>query len=185
MQEASVVATELARRIHKAFRRNRLLVLGVTGGVALLFLAIIVAAFAVRGERQANCVFRIPRNANQVITKGDARVLDGCMEIGDTFTSNASQTLGLSGRESLPHNQAALFAYGEPDEYCMWMKEMKFSLDVLWLNAEKQIIHKRENLPPGSYPQAFCGPKETHYILEVNAGMVAAADLRVGQRLNF
>jgi uncharacterized protein len=82
-------------------------------------------------------------------------------------------------------DRGMLFDFGAPDQYCMWMKDMKFSLDMIWLNEQKEIVSLVENVSPQTYPKSFCGPKTAWYVVEVNAGIVSAADLRVGQRLNL
>src|SRR5487761_657283 len=52
----------------------------------------------------------------------------------EVATTSAQQQQGLSGRASLPQNQGMLFIFKTPDRYPFWMKGMKFSLDMIFIN---------------------------------------------------
>lgn len=92
---------------------------------------------------------------------------------------------GLSGRESMPHNHGMLFIFSEPGKHCFWMKDMNFPLDMIWINADKEVIDIREDIQPDSYPQSFCPDQPALYVLEVNAGVADKAYLTPGSKLQF
>jgi uncharacterized membrane protein (UPF0127 family) len=139
-----------------------------------------------QGQEQGNqCAFRVAREgAPAPATEGDAASINTCVVL-EKVTSGSRLQLGLSNRPSLPWDRGMLFDFGATAEYCMWMKDMRFSLDMIWLNEQKEIIATRENVSPKTFPKAFCGPKAARYVVEVNAGIVRAGDLRLGQHLNF
>jgi uncharacterized membrane protein (UPF0127 family) len=99
--------------------------------------------------------------------------------------NSESRTRGLSGTESLPENSAMLFVFDEPDRYGIWMKDMKFPLDILWLNEDKKIIHIERNVSPQTYPKVFTSGEKSLYVLETNVGFVEKNNLKVGNVLNF
>ena len=103
------------------------------------------------------------------------------IELADT---EAKRTQGLSDRADLHKNSVMLFAFPSSGKECMWMKDMKFSLDMVWLNQDKKITKIAENISPDTYPQAFCGDG-AKYVLELNAGVASANGLKIGQNLNF
>lgn len=92
---------------------------------------------------------------------------------------------GLSGRESLPANQGMLFVFPESGTHCIWMKDMRFPIDVIWLNEQKQVTDLYEHMSPDSYPRSFCPPTPTRYVIELNAGQIKAADIKQGQTISF
>ena len=49
------------------------------------------------------------------------------------------QQLGLSGRDGISDDQGMLFAFDTPDYYNFWMKDMKFPLDIIFINNTKII----------------------------------------------
>jgi uncharacterized membrane protein (UPF0127 family) len=97
----------------------------------------------------------------------------------------AEQEKGLGGRASLPQNDAMLFPFTTPAVQCFWMKNMEFSLDMVWLNANKQVVHIQSDVSPATYPETFCPSTPAQYVLELNAGQAQAAHLQLGQTLNF
>lgn len=102
--------------------------------------------------------------------------------IADTETKLAQ---GLSRRSELANDQAMLFVHNQIGESCMWMKDMNFSLDVLWLNDDYKVIDYEENLSPSSYPQSFCSNVPARYFLEVKAGFISSNSIKNGTKLNL
>jgi hypothetical protein len=92
----------------------------------------------------------------------------------------AERTKGLSGREYLAEDTGVLFVFEEPDRYGFWMKEMKFDLDIVWMDQNFKIVHIEEALTPDTYPQIFEPESDTQYVLEVNSGFVEKNKLEVG-----
>lgn len=92
--------------------------------------------------------------------------------------------LGLSGRDGLEDNSGMIFVFPDERDQCIWMKDMKFALDIIWLNPEKNIIAIEQNVSPETYPNQYChGPAK--YVIELNAGDAESAKIEVGQRVNL
>lgn len=104
------------------------------------------------------------------------------VEVVDT---SESREYGLSGRERIGDNQGMLFTYFGEDIYCLWMKDMKFSLDMIWFNKNKEVVFIEENVKADSYPKPFCNDKYAKYVLEVNAGSIQKWGLKVGDKATF
>lgn len=79
---------------------------------------------------------------------------------------------GLSGREKLPEDYGLLFVFPKPGRHGFWMKDMKFPIDIIWLDENKEIISITKNLEPNSYPQVFYPPRDIKYALEINTGII-------------
>ncbi len=103
-------------------------------------------------------------------------------EIADT---NELREEGLSGRDSLPTNTGMLFVFQTPDTYGFWMKDMKFSLDLIWISPEKEIIAIDKDAAPNTYPKAFLPPSDVAYVVELPAGFALAHGLKVGQNFSI
>jgi uncharacterized protein len=93
--------------------------------------------------------------------------------------------LGLSGLENLPHNRGLLFIYTEPGIYGIWMKDMKFSIDVIWISLDKKVVAISKNMKPESFPQVFESDMPAQYILEVNAGFIDENNIEIGQTVEI
>lgn len=102
--------------------------------------------------------------------------------VADTSTERAR---GLGGRERLGDREGMLFTFSSADEYCIWMKDMNFSIDVLWLDSDKTVVDINEDISPETYPQSFCPSKPSQYILEIGAGKAAEWQIEVGNQAEF
>lgn len=92
---------------------------------------------------------------------------------------------GLSGRNCLDPDTGMLFTYGLSGDYCFWMKDMKFAIDMVWLDEDKKIVTIKDGVTPDTYPSSFCPDKPAQYIIEVAAGSAAAYEWKVGTTLSF
>lgn len=92
---------------------------------------------------------------------------------------------GLSNRDYLARGAAMLFVYQAADAYCFWMKDMRFSLDIVWLDDAKKVVHIERNVSPATYPHSLCPSKLARYVLEFNAGEAARIGLQPGTQVSF
>jgi len=119
------------------------------------------------------------------ISLGETKIL---VEVADTSDKREK---GLSGRNFLPENEGLLFIFDEMDvRVPFWMKEMKFPIDIIWIN-DGVVSEIQENLPPPNpnttqkklklyLPQGFFDQ-----VLEVNAGFVAKNKIKVGESVDL
>lgn len=94
---------------------------------------------------------------------------------------------GLMNRDSLAADQAMIFVFENPGIYRIWMKNMQFRLDVLWLHSDGTILDCLENLPPclNSFCPTYQPKREAAYVLELPAGTVKRLDMKPGDRFNL
>lgn len=104
------------------------------------------------------------------------------LERADT---QAVRAQGLSGQESLKPNQGMLFVFDEDGRNCMWMRDMKFAIDIVWLTADKRIVTIKEDALPENFPERYCSDLASRYVIELPAGTVQQNGLQLDQTLNF
>lgn len=92
---------------------------------------------------------------------------------------------GLSGKACLLDGDGMLFSYALPGDYCFWMKDMRFPIDMIWLDDDRKIITVRADVSPDTYPQSFCPERPAKYILETQAGVASRYGWRDGVILSF
>ena len=92
---------------------------------------------------------------------------------------------GLQGRDGLLENQGMLFDFKEASEHHFWMKDMKFAIDMILLDAQGKIIFIAPSKKPcQSDPCEIYGPSEkSSYVLEVVSGFAATHQLKEGDTL--
>ena len=92
---------------------------------------------------------------------------------------------GLSDYQELKHNEGMLFVFDKPGEYCFWMKDMDFAIDIIWLDDSRQVVDYKENITPDSYPESFCPDSLSKYVLEVNSGDIQKLEINLGDKASF
>jgi uncharacterized membrane protein (UPF0127 family) len=107
------------------------------------------------------------------------------VEIAD---SSEEWSRGLSGRQSLPAEQGMLFVFPAPGMYPFWMPDMRFPIDIIWIDQDRRVIGVSENVPPlenAAKPVYYRPPSPAQYVLEVNAGFARSHGITVGDQLSL
>ena len=98
---------------------------------------------------------------------------------------------GLSGRVGMEKGSGMLFVFEEERELHFWMKEMNFPLDIIWINAQCQLLEVAAEVPTPPHNASneeiprVQSPSPALYVLEVNAGEAARNNLRPGDLVEF
>ena len=89
---------------------------------------------------------------------------------------------GLQGRAGLEKNQGMLFVFSADDYHRFWMKDMKFTLDILWIDRGRQVVAVGQNLPPCAADPCpvYVPPQKALYVLEIPAGSAALQGIKTG-----
>lgn len=104
------------------------------------------------------------------------------VEIADT---PFERTNGLSFREKIGENEGMIFIFEDSQYRKFWMKNMKFSVDIIWIDENLKVVGIQENVPPESYPDTFESPKPVKYVIEVNAGWTKKNKIKTGDKILF
>jgi uncharacterized membrane protein (UPF0127 family) len=176
-----------------------ILLLALFGGVAWLYFSIKAEQQAVR-DAVARGEYEIPK-PNSITMPSEATSTPSASEtenwrkyyptvtpvlIGSTTVlASVADTLpqrikGLSDTPFLPEGMVKLFAFGVPGEHSIWMKDMNYSLDIIWVAEKGEIVHIEENVSPDTYPKSFSTPTPAFFVIEANAGFVASSSISLG-----
>lgn len=105
-----------------------------------------------------------------------------------TFTVYEAQTekekeIGLSSRNSLSDNQGMIFSFDKADYYGFWMRNMKFSIDIVYI-YNKKIVTIFSNVPfPKDATQelkVYTPSEPADTVLELKAGIANKYNFNVG-----
>ncbi|MEK7162568.1 MAG: DUF192 domain-containing protein [Patescibacteria group bacterium] len=92
---------------------------------------------------------------------------------------------GLSGRDSLGENEGMLFVFEKPDFYSFWMKDVKFPIDIVWIDGNLKVIGVEPELSPQSFPKTFAPPQPVRYVLEIKSGAAGEKNIKIGDMINL
>ncbi len=111
---------------------------------------------------------------------------DECFEV-EIMDSEEERVKGLMFRDNLEDDKGMLFIFDKEDRYDFWMKNMKFPIDIVWINENKEVVYMHKNTPP--CPENVCfsimPDREAKYVLEVNSGVANDIGLNIGDKLEF
>ena len=114
--------------------------------------------------------------------------INGFKLTADLALTNEQIEKGLSVKDKLKENEAMLFVFGESAKRSFWMKDMKFPIDIIWLDSDGNVVHIEQNLQPcvsvlicTSYSPNI----ESQYVLETVAGFTQRHNVSVGTDIDF
>lgn len=121
---------------------------------------------------------------------GDLVILDqaGQDTLGDFDIEIVSDdygiTTGLMYRRSMLEDRGMLFIFPDVRPRSFWMKNCYISLDIIFVDENKQIVTIQRNTKPFS-EQSVPSFKPAKYVLEVNAGTAAKLNWKEGDVLSW
>lgn len=153
--------------------------------IIILPVGLTLAVLAIRSNQT-------PRNMGPQFTK------EGTLSIyptPDTANSEAKVTIdieiadnnldirqGLMYRKSMEMDQGMLFLLPRQEPQSFWMLNTYIALDVIFADADKQIVHIEANTQAHS-TDPIPSQKPAKYVLEVNAGFCTQYNIKVGDYL--
>lgn len=134
------------------------------GAVVVLFATVLIITLLVIGK------------------KTTVQINDQIFKVYVAKTDKEKQ-MGLSGKEKLEENQGMLFVFDNPDYQSFWMKNMKFPIDIIYLNGNKVVTVVENALPPTSADEQleiYQSDEKANRVLEVNAGIAKKNNIKKG-----
>lgn len=121
---------------------------------------------------------------------GEATIMLGDVPLRALVAQNAYQLeKGLGGRESLAPYEAMVFPFSTPARYAFIMRDMKFAIDIVWLNAG-QVVDIAPNVAPEpgvteGQLRRYLPRADATMVIELPAGWAQAHGLAIGDRLSL
>lgn len=101
---------------------------------------------------------------SKIITIGSTQV---SVDVADTPLLREQ---GLSGRAHFAKGQGMLFIFETDDVWGIWMKNMLFPIDIVWMDAAGVVVSVAPNVSPDTFPKSFRPTSPARYVLELPAG---------------
>lgn len=145
-------------------------------GIPVLGILIIFLVFSFPRSERPSAGGRVPA----VLMRG----VEIPVEVANDIASRAK---GLSGRASLPENAGMLFTFPEPGLHQFWMPDMRFPIDIIWIESGIVVGISPDAQPETDplYPRRYSPPEPVRYVLEVNAGFARTRGILTGAPVVF
>lgn len=104
----------------------------------------------------------------------------------EVVITKKEQATGLSNRPCIEPNQAMMFIFDKPGQYAIWMKEMKFPIDVLWVSQDKKVVGIEKSVEPSTYPDSFANKDQPAiYVIELKKGRIKELGVKLGTKVEI
>jgi len=77
---------------------------------------------------------------------------------------------GLSNTTMLPDDVVKLFIFDTENKWSFWMKDMLYSIDMIWVNESGKVVTVKSAVTPETYPESFTPTDPARYVIETVAG---------------
>jgi uncharacterized protein len=114
--------------------------------------------------------------------------VNGVELVADVAANNTQRTKGLAVKDHLNENESMLFVFSSAAKQVFWMKDMKFPIDIIWMDSNKTVVHIEHSLEP--CPDEFHCPvyspgANSLYVLETVAGFADRHGVTEGTKMQF
>ncbi len=126
--------------------------------------------------------FREERTADKTPIQINGKTVH--VEIAD---SPMEQSRGLMFRKNLKQDEGMLFIFDNQSKHSFWMKNTLIALDIIWLDAKKEVVHIEHSAPPckESPCPTYASQFPAQYVLELNSGWAIENNLNLGDTVIF
>ncbi|MDA9190915.1 DUF192 domain-containing protein [Alphaproteobacteria bacterium] len=97
--------------------------------------------------------------------------------------SEKQKEVGLMFRKELASDAGMLFIWNSESHRQFWMKNTHISLDILFIDADKRVVHIEKNAPIGS-EKIIPSILPVQYVLEIKAGQSELRNITPGAILS-
>ena len=125
-----------------------------------------------------------------------ARVIVNGVELtADLAITEEQKAEGLAVKDHLKENEGMLFVYEQPSRQGFWMKDMKFPIDIIWIDSNGTVVHIENTLQPCNSIlnsgasilncPIYTPDNNSLYVLETVAGFSQKYNVTVGTHIDF
>ena len=114
--------------------------------------------------------------------------LNGLVLVADIAATDEQRTKGLSVKDRLDENEAMLFVFDYEAQHTFWMKNMKFPIDIIWIDSDRTVVYIEQNVQPCSSDiicPVFRPDHDSLYVLETVGGFAERHDIVKGAMVEF
>jgi uncharacterized protein len=102
--------------------------------------------------------------------------------------SGKDQEIGLSETNSIAANQGMIFLFKVPGYYSFWMKNMKFPIDILYINNDTIVTIINDAKAPKNSAESltiYAPTQPADKVLEIQAGLSNKYHFKNGDKVKY
>jgi hypothetical protein len=156
--------------------------------IGVIFFIVLVGLLT---QKVQNGEFTLPINKSaEVLPKSEVKV-NGITIPVEVAKTDIQRRVGLSNQDSLPEGEGMFFVFTQKDiKPPFWMKDMRFAIDILWIN-DNEIVQIDKNVQPpepGTTDDKlilYIPNQPIDYVLEVTTGFAEKYNINVGDTVDL
>ena len=169
-------------------RRNRLVILGFL--VFIVIISYIIYGSVSYGLSKLNIYSYSDSNIYESIPTVHLRTINVVCGANNQFkayvaANDMNREKGLSIFHKITSDESMIFVFDSAQKYSIWMKGMKFPIDIVWLDQNKKIVDIKSHVAVNSYPESFAPSSDSLYVMEFNAGTMDNSNIKIGDVCSF
>jgi hypothetical protein len=98
--------------------------------------------------------------------------------LADSFIK---KMIGLMFRSGLDPDTVMLFDFGYSNRHGIWMRNMRFPIDILWVSESLKVIDFAEGVTPSSGSKVNRPSAEARYVIEAESGFTSRNNIEKGE----
>jgi uncharacterized membrane protein (UPF0127 family) len=143
--------------------------------IALLIPMIIIAA--VVGAIGINLFPLKLKNKALEFAQGKVEINGDLINVEVAKSTAERQRWLMFRQEKIPLNSAMILVYDKPDLYSMWLLNIEYNLDLIWVDESGQIVYVVKDAPPckNTLDPSSCTYKNTKaakYVIAATSGFI-------------
>ncbi len=105
-------------------------------------------------------------------------------KVADTFFK---KLLGLMYFPEQKWNECMIFVFGFEGNHGLWMRNMQFPIDAIWLDSDKRIVHIEKSMQPcrSINCRTYSSAKGSKYVIELRDGFVKRNRIKINDVAEF
>ena len=148
---------------------------------SILLISALALLLAACGEKTATMV---DIGATEVVFPNGTKIR------ADYVHKNMDVMRGMMFVDFLEKDRGKLMVHGSVGNFPYFMYQTRIPLDIIWISRQHQVVEISANTPTcpsksASACPSYGGTKKAQFVLEVNAGIAASNQLKVGDFLDF
>lgn len=113
-------------------------------------------------------------------------LINGIQFTVDVAKTNDQKARGLNIYNKLPLTKGMVFPFEQENYYAFWMKDMKFPIDIIYIQNDKvvDIFPSVPNPKNTKDNPVMVKPRsKANLVLEINAGLVRKYNFKIGDKV--
>ncbi len=122
-----------------------------------------------------------------LIKKNAVLSINGNKIVLERADSEKERMIGLTQKTGLTDDQGMIFIFPTKGKYSFWTKNMKFPIDIIFLNDNK-VMDIFKDVPPANSDiniPTVTSQEQTNYVIELSSGNADKNNIKLGDQLTI